>query len=62
MAATQAAVVGEHMAIQLLAELGAESTTADTAGQSAKNGSGEQANSRPCRASGGANCSDGLAA
>lgn len=41
MAAIQAAVVGEHMAIQLFAELGAKSATTGASSQSAEDGAGE---------------------
>ncbi|RIY84725.1 hypothetical protein AXW94_11465 [Pseudomonas aeruginosa] len=43
MSADQAEVVGEYVAIQLVAKLGAECTTADTTGQAAENGAGQRA-------------------
>ncbi len=41
MSADQAEVVGEHVAIQLVAKLGAERTTANTTGQAAEKGAGQ---------------------
>lgn len=61
-AAIQAAVVGEHMAIQLFAELSAKGAAADASSQSAEDGAGEQAESHSNRAGSSANRSAGLAA
>ncbi|KWR75275.1 hypothetical protein RN02_23740 [Pseudomonas sp. PI1] len=60
MPANQAEVVGEHVAIQLVAELGAERTAADTACQAAKNGAGQRAEGNAQRAGNGADCCAGL--
>lgn len=62
MSADQTKVVGEHVAIQLIAELGAERTTADTAGQAAENGAGQRAEGNSQRAGESANCRARLAA
>ena len=43
MPALQAEVVGQHMAIQLLAQLSAERTTTGTTGQAAEDGPGHSA-------------------
>lgn len=61
MAADQAEVVGEHVTIQLVAKLGAQSTTADATGQTAKNGAGQRAEGDAQRTSNGADCRTGLA-
>jgi len=60
MPADQAEVVGEHVAIQLVAELGTERTTADATGQAAKNGAGQRAEGDAQRTSNGADSCAGL--
>ncbi len=62
MPANQAEVVGEHMAIQLVAELGPERTTANATGQAAKNGAGQRTEGDAQRTGNGADCRAGLAA
>ena len=62
MPADQAEVVGEHVAIQLVAELGAEGTAADAAGQATENGAGQRAEGDAQWASDSTDCRTGLTA
>lgn len=62
MPADQAEVVGEHVAIQLVAELGAERTTADTTGKATENGAGQRAEGDAQRTGNGTDSCAGLAA
>lgn len=61
MPADQAEIVGEHMTIQLVTQLGAERTTADTTGQAAEDGAGQRAESDAQRTGNGSDCRAGLA-
>lgn len=62
MSADQAEVVGEDVTIQLVAELGAECTTADATGQTTENGAGQRAEGDAQRTGNGTDSRTGLAA